>query len=284
MIDFKGVQVLAKFVSICKIDYLDDTKVNYLIQDVEKNELFSSIKSLSCHICGIRDFESLAEFKAHRQSNEHLSKLSANVEDFHSNSVDQKEEEETQKTGSPYFSVSHNSHFLTLFKIIVANKKEAIYDQLTLNLDHDLFARLEGLAKANVLIALNGGGYFAAALFSLSEQKLLASKTFKRYTSRRKQGGSQSSKDNASSGTIYSAGAIIRRENEKKLREEIAGLFEKWESNMNPVMMFCNRDIYLLEALSKYGNVKTLPFTTYQASFDEVCRCFSELFTIKYAR
>lgn len=279
MTDFKGVQELVKFISNCKGDFSVQRKIDELSKGVQSLEVSTSSKSLSCRLCGIVEFSSLTEFKAHRQSAEHLSKLNADIDN--SQVPIAEEEEGNQKAGSPFLNINHQTHTLTIYKALIVAKKEPLYDQLTINLDYDLFTRLESLGKANVLIALNGGGYFAAALFSLPQERLIASKTFKRYTSRRKQGGTQSSKDNASSGNIHSAGAIIRRENEKKLREEIAGLFEKWEADMNQVVIFCNRDPFLLDALLKYGNVKTLPFTTYQACFEEVSRCFFELFTIK---
>ena len=54
-------------------------------------------------------------------------------------------------------------------------------------------------------------------------------KTFHRYTTRRKQGGAQSSNDK-SKGKANSAGAGIRRYNEQALDEEIQELLKDWKS------------------------------------------------------
>ncbi len=280
MADFKGVQVLEKFISLVRQDFVKPLEIDNLESSFKRIELAGSTKSLSCRVCHIDDFTNLAEFKAHRQSNNHLSKLNATMELSESHKSES-EDEDSFKTGSPFLTVNHKSQSVTLYKTLIATKKEPIYEQLEANLNHELFKRLEALMKLNILIALNGGGYFAAALFSLTESKLVASKTLKRYTSRRKQGGTQSNKDNTASRNIHSAGALIRRENEKKLREEISGLFGNWESTLQPVVIYCNRDPYLLDLLPKYGTLKTLPFTTYQACFEEASRCFSELFRIK---
>lgn len=62
-----------------------------------------------------------------------------------------------------------------------------------------------------------GSGHFAGAVFQCSTGKALFHKTFHRYTTRRKQGGAQSSND--SSGRFAkSAGAGLRRYNEQALQ------------------------------------------------------------------
>jgi hypothetical protein len=72
------------------------------------------------------------------------------------------------------------------------------------------------------------GGYFAGAVFRNKE--VLQHKRIARYTVRRKQGGAQASKDASDpSRTPQSAGAYIRRQNEKKLKEEIAELLKNWK-------------------------------------------------------
>ena len=84
-----------------------------------------------------------------------------------------------------------------------------------------------------------GGGHFAGMVVSLvprlsnrngrleKEVVVLESKTFHRYTTRRKQGGAQSANDNAK-GKAKSAGAQIRRYNETMLTEEIRALISSW--------------------------------------------------------
>lgn len=91
-----------------------------------------------------------------------------------------------------------------------------------------------------------GGGHFAGAIVShqrlnvkgnahkkdetLIEQAVnfLEHKTFHRYTTRRKQGGSQSAMDNAK-GKANSAGSALRRYNESALKTDIQGVLKDWE-------------------------------------------------------
>ncbi|KAI8320569.1 hypothetical protein GQ54DRAFT_312532 [Martensiomyces pterosporus] len=77
------------------------------------------------------------------------------------------------------------------------------------------------------ILSMNGG-YFAGAVFDNRSGKIIAHKTFHRYTTRRKQGGSQSRQDNAMGRAAKSAGAQIRRHNERMLQEEIQGLMDQW--------------------------------------------------------
>lgn len=281
MADFSGVDELRKFLQGIKDDTLtNNNETEEITLKMDKTSL-NPASRLSCRLCGINELCSLAEFKAHRQSPEHLQKL---IEDSDGKPT-QHDDYDEPRIGSPYFTIIYASKSLTLYKTLLVDKKSSLYDKSSLKLDSSLYKSLKQLSNSKILIALNGGGYFAAAMFSLTKKALLWSKTFKRYTSRRKQGGTQSSKDNSTSGNIHSAGAIIRRENEKKLKLEISELLEKRFSELQcddgPVLIFCNRDPYLLEILPKYGLTRTLPFTTYQACFEEASRCFSELMSIK---
>lgn len=65
---------------------------------------------------------------------------------------------------------------------------------------------------------------------------VLASKTFHRYTTRRKQGGAQSASDNARA-KANSAGSTIRRANERMLQNEIKELLQSWA----PLLKDCHR-------------------------------------------
>ena len=107
-----------------------------------------------------------------------------------------------------------------------------------------LQAKPDGQARADTsnrtwtLFAV-GGGHFAGMIVSLvprlnirngkteKDVVVLESKTFHRYTTRRKQGGAQSANDNAK-GKAKSAGAQIRRYNEAMLTEEIRALIGNW--------------------------------------------------------
>ena len=79
-------------------------------------------------------------------------------------------------------------------------------------------------------VLMSGGGHFAAAVFE--NRRIVVSKTFHRYTTRRKQGGSQSANDQAK-GKAKSAGAALRRYNERALEADIHGLLRQWRGHLD---------------------------------------------------
>jgi len=81
------------------------------------------------------------------------------------------------------------------------------------------------------IILLYTSGHFSAGIFS--NGVLQKSKTIHRYTTRRKQGGSQASHDSGGGGPAKSAGAQIRRHNEIMLHKEIHALLRiEWTIEM----------------------------------------------------
>lgn len=67
-----------------------------------------------------------------------------------------------------------------------------------------------------------------AQTLQLQSVRMLQHKTFHRYTTRRKQGGSQSAMDDAK-GKANSAGSTLRRYNEQALEQDIAQLLREWK-------------------------------------------------------
>ncbi|KAJ1787560.1 hypothetical protein LPJ62_003296 [Coemansia sp. RSA 2167] len=80
------------------------------------------------------------------------------------------------------------------------------------------------------------GGHFAGAIFDNRSGSVIAHKTLQRYTTRRKQGGLQSRQD-ASGRAAMSAGAQIRRHNERRLQEDMHAIIEQWR----PLLAKCER-------------------------------------------
>ncbi|QLQ80450.1 hypothetical protein HG537_0D04500 [Torulaspora globosa] len=151
------------------------------------------------------------------------------------------------------------------------------------------------------------GGHFAGAIVShqkanvdgnvrkgdqdLQEQAVifLEHKTFHRYTTRRKQGGSQSAMDQAK-GKANSAGSSLRRHNEAALRTDIAALLEEWKpylskcqnifirahNNVERKLFTENKAIKANE-----GSVKSFPFTTGRPTISELRRSWCELTYLK---
>ncbi|WEJ93860.1 hypothetical protein PSN45_001337 [Yamadazyma tenuis] len=150
-----------------------------------------------------------------------------------------------------------------------------------------------------------GGGHFAGAIIShrrknikgnavnhklsVEEQKveIIKSKTFHRYTTRRKQGGSQSANDNAK-GNAKSVGSSIRRYMEQALIQEIRDLLKSWESDLNQcksIFIRANASqgkktlVGYEGAVIKQGDVriKSFPFTTKRATTSELKRAWTQL-------
>jgi hypothetical protein len=98
--------------------------------------------------------------------------------------------------------------------------------------------------KRTVALIMIGGGHFAAIIVSLVPKiikdhkggeewqvDILASKGFHRYTTRRKQGGSQAAHDSGR-GNAHSAGAGLRRHNEAALQKEIREMLQSWKDEL----------------------------------------------------
>ncbi|GLD93020.1 hypothetical protein PINS_up001612 [Pythium insidiosum] len=93
------------------------------------------------------------------------------------------------------------------------------------------FVALERLRTSRFrwAVFLLRSGRFAGAVFD--HEKAICHKTFQRYTTRRKQGGSQSAHDNAG-GRAKSAGATLRRYNEQQLKQDIVDLLVQWKDHL----------------------------------------------------
>ena len=150
-----------------------------------------------------------------------------------------------------------------------------------------------------------GGGHFAGAIVShikkntrgnapsakesLQEQAvdIIVSKTFHRYTTRRKQGGSQSASDNAR-GKANSAGSSIRRYNEQALIQEVRELVQEWKHHIDECTSIyirangaSNRKILVgyegAVIENKDERLRSFPFTTKRATTHELKRAWVEL-------
>jgi hypothetical protein len=153
-------------------------------------------------------------------------------------------------------------------------------------------------------LCMIGGGHFAAMLVSLTPRAtkkagvedrtatVIASKTFHRYTTRRKQGGSQSANDNAK-GNAHSAGAGIRRYNETALVEEVRELLAGWRPYIDDSELLFIRATGTTNRRTVFGpyedqvldsrdpRIRGFPFSTRRATQSELMRSFIELTRVK---
>ena len=152
-----------------------------------------------------------------------------------------------------------------------------------------------------LFLCMIGGGHFAGMIVSLIPRMIsnanganerqaitLAHKTFHRYTTRRKQGGSQSANDSAK-GAAHSAGAGIRRYNEAALETEVRALLTEWKDLINASQLLFVRATGTMNRRTLFGPYedqvlkhddprnRTFPFSTRRATQAELMRAFVEL-------
>ena len=154
-------------------------------------------------------------------------------------------------------------------------------------------------------LCMIGGGHFAASIISLIPELrkgpggieerhpiVKAHKTFHRYTTRRKQGGSQSANDNAK-GNAHSAGSSIRRYNEAALETDVRNLLAEWKAQIDSAELLFIRatgttsrrtlfgpyDGQILQVKNK--RLRGFPFNTRRPTQAELLRSFSELTRLK---
>ncbi|KAI1343203.1 hypothetical protein F5Y15DRAFT_405770 [Xylariaceae sp. FL0016] len=158
----------------------------------------------------------------------------------------------------------------------------------------------------HIFLCMIGGGHFAAMVVSLAprqtkhgsagplnrEATVLAHKTFHRYTTRRKQGGSQSANDNAK-GNAHSAGSSIRRYNEQALIDEVRLLLQDWKSLLDTSELLFIRATGATNRRTLFGpydgqvlkgndpRIRGFPFSTRRATQNELMRSFIELTRLK---
>lgn len=156
----------------------------------------------------------------------------------------------------------------------------------------------------HIFLCMIGGGHFAAMVVSLAprptkgsttmnrEATVLAHKTFHRYTTRRKQGGSQSANDNAK-GNAHSAGSSIRRYNEQALIVDIRALLADWKGLIDTSELLFIRATGATNRRTLFGpyedqvlqhndtRLRGFPFSTRRATQNELMRSFIELTRLK---
>ena len=156
----------------------------------------------------------------------------------------------------------------------------------------------------HVFLCMLGGDHFAAMVISLApkmgkkaqssvderQAEVLAHKTFHRYVTRRKQGGAQSSNDNAK-GAAHSAGAALRRYNEDALRNDVRALLKSWKELIDTSELLFIRTSRTSGRQTLFGEdsilnskdpkLRSFPFSTRRPTQAELIRGFVELTRVK---
>lgn len=202
--------------------------------------------------------------------------------------------------GHPY--VYFTSPVLDNDQVLTVYKRWLDKDKL---LDKPVEAVHELDASGKSAVILVGGGHFSAAIIEHKPKSnrpdrnnpfanivTVVSKSFHRYTTRRKQGGAQSASDNAH-GKANSAGSTIRRQNEMELEREIHELLDQWAAELDG----CQRIFYrsagrtnrkLLMGYSTKAPIqptdprlRSIPITTRRPTAEEVKRVWTELTKVR---
>ncbi|KIX96802.1 uncharacterized protein Z520_07522 [Fonsecaea multimorphosa CBS 102226] len=157
-------------------------------------------------------------------------------------------------------------------------------------------------------LCMIGGGHFAAMVVSLVPELrkgpggieerhpvVRAHKTFHRYTTRRKQGGSQSANDNAK-GNAHSAGSSIRRYNEMALEADVRVVLSEWKGMIDSAELLFIRATGSTNRRTLFGpydgqvlrsndkRIRGFPFSTRRATQAELLRSFQELTRLKVGK
>ncbi|EED18148.1 C2H2 finger and ankyrin domain protein, putative [Talaromyces stipitatus ATCC 10500] len=206
---------------------------------------------------------------------------------------------------------------LGVYKAIFSNKEQD-------NLEHIVDAlrrkQLEPIKRVNntdkassnqgphIFMCMIGGGHFAAMIIGLAPEiqkrqggieerqaRVLAHKTFHRYTTRRKQGGAQSAND-AAKGAAHSAGSSLRRYNEAALENDIRTLLKDWQAMIDTAELIFVRATGNTNRKTLFGSyegqvlrnndarLRSFPFSTRRATQAELMRCFKELTRVKVSQ
>ena len=206
----------------------------------------SSVRS--CQMCAA-EFETQLEFRQHFKSAQHQDNMKRKLVES-MESVDISAVADNEGTGDSNVTVSRQDGMVQ----IKINDQQIQFDVHKMILlsgngrrergessDIDLLKRLILLNSmpSKWAVILFSGGDFACCLFEnipstvssgtakapvTTSSKILLHKTLHRYTVRRKQGGSQSGKDNQGGNKPKSAGAMMRRRNEHLLQQDINDL------------------------------------------------------------
>ncbi|TDH70724.1 hypothetical protein CCR75_008289 [Bremia lactucae] len=268
---------------------------------------------LRCNACEVSAFESLYEQNEHYKSPAHcmnlkrrakgLPRLSeqemlqqlqkeakknekANFDTYDSlsSSPSDSEEElgEVASKKEPVVEFSDGTSTFKVFKNILSGVGEKTFNP------HTSLQKV-CLSKFRWAVLLLRSGRFAGAVFD--KEKALCHKTFQRYTTRRKQGGAQSASD--ANRKVKSAGATLRRYNEVALKQDVAALLLEWKNVLDDAELifissgkteratFFPEKSNVLQPGDK--RLKRIPFTTFRPTFEEVCRVYSELRTVRFA-
>uniref|UniRef100_A0A0N5AJ68 isopentenyl-diphosphate Delta-isomerase n=1 Tax=Syphacia muris TaxID=451379 RepID=A0A0N5AJ68_9BILA len=233
-------------------------------EDVKKNEI------LSCTTCSINVGSDRMLLVMHYRSGWHHYNLKRKVrgrsviseEEYEekllnakiveTSSSDSDDEVEYSFSGGVHTYFVHEEDVFSIFNAIL--------------LEGEAISRNVLMRPLDCTILLLSGGHFCGGIFK--DNSLVAHKSFHRYTIRAKQGGMQSAADAKNGVTKKSAGAALRRYNEKLLKEEIQDFIREIKGQIDKCPL-----VFIRTPICN----KTIPFTTRRPNIDELMRIWERL-------
>lgn len=202
----------------------------------------------SCKYCPDVTFDDLAEFREHHRTPWHIhnqnlclrSKKPVSEEeyqlcqcqsidsesddsDFWDEQEDEKLEDDEDEKASPletFVKFSDGKNTLSIYRsLLFASKSES---RSSIVSTEQLRSFIQDASNSTWAIMLFKGGKIFVGIYSVSQDKFIKKKLFKKYTERRKQGGSQLLRDKSGK-VAKSAGSQIRRQNELDLLTVLQG-------------------------------------------------------------
>ncbi|EPZ35195.1 Zinc finger, C2H2 domain-containing protein [Rozella allomycis CSF55] len=246
-----------------------------------KQPLFSASRKKyeTCKYCK-KEYENSFDFREHIKSDEHVQALK---EFLHA----EKDRYQRYNDFFPFVFFSHKDQVLAMYRHVL-NLDENIYRLALMNKEKTIIekfsvAHKQLLQPSSICIILLQGGYFASAIYSVPGCKVIAHKSLHKYTTRKKQGGSQASYDKGGK-KPKSAGANLRRQNEKHLEEQdILKLLGDWKVMISECYQIyfsapgINANILFKFFQKNDSRITKIPFEIEKPNFQQVQMCFNEL-------
>ncbi|KNC97880.1 uncharacterized protein SPPG_06872 [Spizellomyces punctatus DAOM BR117] len=273
-----------------------------------------------CSTCGGLQFPSSEEMRTHYKSDWHRYNIKRKVrgqgpvseEQFDDltevssiEASDEEDDEEDRPThpdmikagsmpDSPFVMLPlGNEECLLVYKQIFSSSKRDMKRTDNAALIVERLRKYQSLQQpTHWTLLMLAAGHFAGTVVNCKDGTAIVHKTFHRYTTRRKQGGAQSSNDQAK-GKANSAGAGLRRYNEQALQKEIRDLLVEWKDYLSTSDLIfirapaASRKVLFFDGGpldAGHDRIRSFPFTTRRPTFSELMRCFKELTTIRIER
>ena len=238
------------------------------------------VKVNMCPTCSL-EFQSADEMREHHKSDLHLQNLLNNLNA--SDSEDELDEIIVVDKDQLLICKSKDDTVVGIFPQLLNSDA---WDYLNVQSLNSYFKKLNNQKWGFMMLS---GGDFAGAVIDVATGKAIVHKSIHRYTTRRKQGGGQSSHDQ-SKGKASSAGSNIRRYNEQALVQDIISFLStnKEFKNINLMWLYgAKKNELNLKSCLETANIdvesRKVPISVGKPTYSSLMTCFQNLTTLQNA-